>query len=117
MPAPAGAGVVLLPLFLWLEAQNQGWVRMADVAQYPAFVALMLVGSSVLLVSTLPVWSFKNFKVPAEYVLFLLLGTGFFAALLVADPWLALAAAGLIYVLMLPLSVRSFRRLKAEAEE
>jgi CDP-diacylglycerol--serine O-phosphatidyltransferase len=117
VPAPAGAGVVLLPLFLWLEAQNQGWVRMADVAQYPAFVALMLVGSSVLLVSTLPVWSFKNFKVPAEYVLFLLLGTGFFAALLVADPWLALAAAGLIYVLMLPLSVRSFRRLKAEAEE
>jgi CDP-diacylglycerol--serine O-phosphatidyltransferase len=47
----------------------------------------------------------------------LLLGTGFFAALLVADPWLALAAAGLFYVLMLPFSVRSFRRLRSEAEE
>ncbi len=117
VPAPAGAGVVLLPLFLWLEAVEQGWVRMADAAQYPAFVAAMLVGTSLLLVSTLPVWSFKNFKVPAEYVLALLLGTGFFAALLVADPWLALAAAGLIYVLMLPFSVRSFRRLRAEAEE
>jgi CDP-diacylglycerol--serine O-phosphatidyltransferase len=35
----------------------------------------------------------------------------------VADPWLALAAAGVIYLLMLPLSVRSFRRLRAEAEE
>jgi CDP-diacylglycerol--serine O-phosphatidyltransferase len=55
--------------------------------------------------------------VPAEYVLFLFLGTGFYAALLVADPWLALAAAGVIYLLMLPLSVRSFRRLRAEAEE
>ena len=117
VPAPAGAGVVLLPLFLWLEAVEQGWVRMADAAQYPAFAAAMLVGTSLLLVSTLPVWSFKNFKVPAEYVLALLLGTGFFAALLVADPWLALAAAGLIYVLMLPFSVRSFRRLRAEAEE
>ena len=117
VPAPAGAGVVLLPLFLWLEAVEQGWVRMADAAQYPVFVAVMLVGTSILLVSSLPVWSFKNFKVPAEYVLALLLGTGFFAALLVADPWLALAAAGLIYVLMLPLSVRSFRRLRAEAEE
>ena len=117
VPAPAGAGVVLLPLFLWLEAVEQGWVRMADAAQYPGFVAAMLVGTSLLLVSSLPVWSFKNFKVPAEYVLALLLGTGFFAALLVADPWLALAAAGLIYVLMLPFSVRSFRRLRAEAEE
>jgi CDP-diacylglycerol--serine O-phosphatidyltransferase len=77
----------------------------------------MLVGTSVLLVSTLPVWSFKNFKVPAEYVLPLLLGTGFFVALFVADPWLALAAAGLMYGLMLPFSVRSFHRLRAEAEE
>ena len=117
VPAPAGAGVVLLPLFLWLEAVQQGWVRMADAAHYAGFVAAMLVGTSILLVSTLPVWSFKNFKIPAEYVLLLLLGTGFFAALLVADPWLALAAAGLIYVLMLPFSVRSFRRLRADAEE
>jgi CDP-diacylglycerol--serine O-phosphatidyltransferase len=117
VPAPAGAGVVLLPLFLWLEAEEQGWVRLADAAQYPLFVAVMLVGTSLLLVSSLPVWSFKNFKVPAEYVLMLLLGTGFFAALLVADPWLALAAAGLFYVLMLPFSVRSFRRLRSEAED
>jgi CDP-diacylglycerol--serine O-phosphatidyltransferase len=70
----------------------------------------------VLLVSTLPVWSFKNFKVPAEYVLPLLLGTGLFAALLVADPWAALAAAGILYLGMLPLSARSFRRLKQAAE-
>ena len=45
-----------------------------------------------------------------------MLGTGTFATLLVADPWAALAAAGLIYLGMLPFSVRSFRRLKAEAE-
>ena len=39
-----------------------------------------------------------------------------FAALLVADPWAALAAAGIIYLGMLPFSVRSFRRLQREAE-
>ncbi len=117
VPAPAGAGVALLPLFLWLEAQEQGWVRLADAAQHPLFVAVMLIGTSVLLVSTLPVWSFKNFKVPSEYVLALLLGTGMFAALMVADPWLALVALGVVYLLMLPFSLRSFRRLRAEAEE
>jgi len=74
------------------------------------------VGTAALLVSSLPVWSFKNFKVPAEYVLPLLLGTGLFVALLFADPWAALAAAGVIYAVMLPFSVRSFRRLRREAE-
>ena len=73
-------------------------------------------GTALLLVSTLPVWSFKNFKVRAEYVLPVMLGTGTFAALLVADPWAALAAGGLIYLGMLPFSVRSFRRLRREAE-
>ena len=87
------------------------------MAQHPLFCAVVLVGTALLLVSTLPVWSFKNFKVPAEYVLPMLLGVGLFAALLVADPWAALAAAGLIYLGMLPFSVRSFRRLRREAED
>ena len=89
---------------------------MLSVVQSPAFCAFVLVGTALLLVSTLPVWSFKNFKVPAEYVLPMLLGIGFYTALLVADPWAAMAAGGLIYLGMLPFSARSFRRLKREAE-
>jgi CDP-diacylglycerol--serine O-phosphatidyltransferase len=116
VPAPAGAGIALFPLFLGLEARSMGWSWLLAFSHNPLFCALVLVGTAMLLVSTLPVWSFKNFKVPAEYVLPLLLGTGTFATLLVADPWAALAAAGLIYLGMLPFSVRSFRRLKAEAE-
>ena len=116
VPAPAGAGLALFPLFLGLEARSMHWVWLQNAAHNPLFCALVLVGTALLVISTLPVWSFKNFKVPAEYVLPLLLGTGTFAAVLVADPWGALAAAGLIYLGMLPFSVRSFRRLRAEAE-
>jgi CDP-diacylglycerol---serine O-phosphatidyltransferase len=116
VPAPAGAGVVLFPLFLGLEAKSLGWDWLLSVAQYPLFCALALAGTAFLLVSTLPVWSFKNFKVPYEYVLPLLLGAVTFAALLVADPWAALAAGSLIYLAMLPFSVRSFRQLRREAE-
>jgi CDP-diacylglycerol--serine O-phosphatidyltransferase len=117
VPAPAGAGLALFPLFLGLEAQSMGWTWLLHVARFPLFCAGVLAGTALLLVSTLPVWSFKNFKVPAEYVLPLMLGTGIFAALLVADPWAALATAGLLYLGMLPFSVRSFRRIKREAEE
>jgi CDP-diacylglycerol--serine O-phosphatidyltransferase len=116
VPAPAGAGLALFPLFLGLEAKSIGWDWLLTVAHSELFNALVLAGTAVLLVSTLPVWSFKNFKVPAEYVLPVMLGTGLFAALLVADPWAAFAAAGLIYLGMLPFSVRSFRRLRREAE-
>jgi CDP-diacylglycerol--serine O-phosphatidyltransferase len=116
VPAPAGAGVALIPLFLGLEAQALGWDWLLAAARFPPLVAAMLVGTALLLVSTLPVWSFKNFKVPSPYVLPMLLGTGLVAALLVADPWGALAGIGLAYLAMLPFSVRSYRRLKQEAE-
>jgi CDP-diacylglycerol---serine O-phosphatidyltransferase len=46
----------------------------------------------------------------------MLLGTGAYAAVVVADPWGALAGASLLYLCMLPFSVRSFRRLRREAE-
>jgi len=116
VPAPAGAGLALFPLFLGLEGQSLGWNWLLEIARFPLFGAALLIGTALLLVSTLPIWSFKNFKVRSEYVLPLLLGACAYAAVLVADPWAALAAAGLIYLGMLPLSVRSFRRLRREAE-
>ena len=116
VPAPAGAGVVLFPLFLGLEAKALGWTQLQAITQYPLLPALFLTGTALLLVSTLPVWSFKNFKIPAQYVLPTLLGVGLYAAMLVADPWAALAAGGLIYLVMLPFSRRSFHRLRREAE-
>ncbi len=116
VPAPAGAGLVLFPLFLGLEGRQLGLPWLQSVAHHPVFCAAVLIGTALLLVSTLPVWSFKNFKVPGNLALPLLLGVGTFTAVLVADPWAALAGAGLIYLGMLPFSRRSFRRLRAEAE-
>jgi CDP-diacylglycerol---serine O-phosphatidyltransferase len=116
VPAPAGAGLALFPLFLGLEAESLGLTWLENTARYPLLCAAVLLGTAMLLVSTLPIWSFKNFKVPSEYVLPLLLGVCAYVVVLIADPWAALAAAGFIYLAMIPLSVRSFRRLRLEAE-
>lgn len=116
VPAPAGAGLALFPLFIGLEGRTLGLTWLSDVGQNPLLCAVVLISTAILLVSTLPIWSFKNFKVPAEYVLPVLLGTGIYTTILVADPWAALAGAGLLYMAMLPFSVRSFRRLRREAE-
>lgn len=117
VPAPAGAVLALFPLFLGLEAQADGWTWVVELTRSPWFCGPILIGVALLLVSTLPVWNFKNFKVPAPYALPLLLGTGLVAAMLVTEPWAVLAALGLAYLIMLPFSVRSFRRLRDAAEE
>jgi CDP-diacylglycerol--serine O-phosphatidyltransferase len=116
VPAPAGAGLALFPMFLSLAFEGWGWHSMAHGVRHPAFVGLLLVVVALMLVSTLPTWSFKNFKVRREVVLPLLISVGAYAALLVGEPWAALAAAGLIYIGMLPFSVMSYIRLKREAE-
>ena len=116
VPAPAGALLVLFPLFVGLEAKSLGWDGLLAMAKYPLLPAIVLMGTALLLVSTLPVWSFKNFKIPSQFVLPTLLGVGLYAALLVADPWAAMAAGGLIYLVMLPFSRRSYHRLRREAE-
>jgi len=116
VPAPAGAGLVLFPLFLGLQARALGWDWLLKLAQFPGLCGIMLLGTALLCISTLPVWSFKNFKVPQHFFIPLMLGTGLYVTLLVSEPWAALAAGGLIYLGMLPFSVRSYNRLRREAE-
>ena len=117
VPAPAGAGLALFPLFASLAFREWDWPAMARAVQHPLAVGALLVAVGALMVSTLPTWSFKNFKVRADYVLPILLGVGAYVAVLLTEPWAALAAAGLIYGGMLPFSVRSYAQLKREAEE
>jgi len=116
VPAPAGAVLALFPLFLGLEADKAHLIWLRATVGFPLFTGGILAGVAVLCVSTLPIWSFKNFKVPTPAVLPLLLGVVVFAAILIADPYAAGALAGLAYIIMLPFSLRSYRRLAREAE-
>ncbi len=116
VPAPAGAGLALFPLFIDLEAERLHMPWLDAAAGFPLFTGGILVAVALLCVSTLPVWSFKNFKIPAQSILPLLLGVVVFAAIIFADPFAAGALLGLAYMVMLPFSLRSYRRLAAEAE-
>ncbi len=116
VPAPAGAGLALFPLFAALTFDGWNLPGLAAAVRHPAFAGVLLVVIGALMVSTLPTWSFKNFKVPSELVLPLLLGIGAYVAVLLTEPWAALAAAGVLYCGMLFFSARSYARLKREAE-
>jgi CDP-diacylglycerol---serine O-phosphatidyltransferase len=55
--------------------------------------------------------------VPGEWVLPMLLVIGGLAAFLTTEPWATLLAIGVLYLVSIPLSVRSYRRLRSAAEE
>ena len=114
VPAPAGAGLALFPIFAALTFEGWGLDRLAMAMRHPIVSAILLVAIAGLLVSTLPTWSFKKVKIPRQAVLPLMLGAAAYAALLVAEPWAALAAAGFVYMGMIPFSLRSYRQ-KLEA--
>jgi CDP-diacylglycerol--serine O-phosphatidyltransferase len=116
VPAPAGAGLALFPLFLGLEADKTHLIWLREAVGFPLFSGAVLVAVALLCVSTLPVWNFKNFKVPTANVLPLLLGVVVFAAIVIADPYAAGALLGIAYIAMLPFSRRSYKHLAAEAD-
>ncbi|MAF48877.1 MAG: CDP-diacylglycerol--serine O-phosphatidyltransferase [Rhodospirillales bacterium] len=109
VPAPAGAGLVLLPMIISFQIDLE-WLRS------PLLVGAFIVTVSVLLVSRLPTYSFKNFRVQHRFVLFTMLGVGLLAALIVSAPWLTLTLILAAYIISFPLGLRSFRQLQTEAE-
>ncbi|ABC24378.1 CDP-diacylglycerol--serine O-phosphatidyltransferase [Rhodospirillum rubrum] len=110
VPAPAAAGLVLLPMILSFESG-------ADFLVSPVVAGVFLVGVAALMVSKLPTFSFKKAKIPHVYVLPLMLAIGVLAAFLVTNPWLTLGGLGLFYLALLPFGLRSFRKLQREAQQ
>ncbi len=109
VPAPAGAGLVLLPMMI----SFQDWTR-SGIFSHWFLNALVIVTVSMLLVSRVPTYSFKRIKVPPHGVLPLLLLVGVGAAFLVGAPWATLTVIGLAYAGSIPMSMAAYRRLARE---
>ena len=102
VPAPAGAIVVLLPIYLsFLQV---------SVPALVTFVYTLAVAG--LMVSRLPVLSGKKMgtRVPPEMVLPVILVVVLFIALLVSYPWPVLSVGTVLYIACLPLGWFSYQR-------
>ncbi|MBL6927637.1 MAG: CDP-diacylglycerol--serine O-phosphatidyltransferase [Rhodospirillales bacterium] len=104
VPAPMGAGLVLLPMALWLVTES-------DLFRSPYLVSFVLIGVAALLVSRIPTFSFKKVKIARRWVLPTMLIVGLYAALLINTPWATVAATLLLYLASIPFSMRAYRRM------
>jgi CDP-diacylglycerol--serine O-phosphatidyltransferase len=109
VPAPAGALISLVPIVVHLAFE-------VGVVMEPVVVGTWSVIMASLMVSQVPTYSFKRFKVPQPYVLPFFVIVGLMLAGLAGRPWHVLTMLAIMYLLTFPFSYRSFRRLKAEAE-
>jgi len=113
VPAPAGAVLVMLPLYL-------SFLRVGIEPSRP--VAFIATGFTVLvaflLVSRLPVYSGKSIKVPGDKVLPVILAVVLYILLLMTYPWYTLTASVAGYLVFLPFSVRAYsKRARLEGEK
>jgi CDP-diacylglycerol--serine O-phosphatidyltransferase len=110
VPAPAGAVVVLLPVYLVFI----GVVEPTRISGFVSCAFTVLI--ALLLVSRLPVYTGKSARVPGDKVLPLILGVVFFVLLLFTYTWETLSAAVIAYLAFLPFSARAYSR-RAKLEE
>jgi CDP-diacylglycerol---serine O-phosphatidyltransferase len=109
VPAPGGAGLVLMPLYASFEWGD--WI-----ARSPYLDAVWVAGIALLMISRIPTLSLKKFHLPDHYVLPMFLGIGVLAAFLTTAPWPTLFVVGLLYLGTIPLTLREARRLRRAAE-
>jgi CDP-diacylglycerol--serine O-phosphatidyltransferase len=108
VPAPAGAGLAMLPMylgFLGLPTGGEGAAKF--VLPYVAAVAM-------LMVSRVPSFSGKTLgqRVNRDMVLPILGLAAFTVAMLIAFTWEVLTFVAFLYIAMLPVGVRSYYRQK-----
>src|SRR5262249_59683971 len=103
VPAPAGAGLVMIPMFAAFEFGDSFF-------RTPTVNTFWILAVAGLMVSRLPTFALKRFHVPSEWVLPTLLGVGAIAAFLTAEPWATLLVVGVIYIGSFPFRVRYHRK-------
>jgi CDP-diacylglycerol--serine O-phosphatidyltransferase len=110
VPAPAAAVLAILPMLLSFQLGD-------TFLRSPYLNVPVLAGVSALMVSHVPTYSFKRFRVRREWVLPTLLVIGALAAFITTEPWATLSMIGLLYLGSIPASWLAHRKLRRAATE
>lgn len=107
VPAPVGAGLAFLPLYLWL---GSGW----EMAREPLVVAVWVAVIAFLMISNLATLSWASLRPRRSVRLEILAVAGLVFAALLTEPWWTLVAICAGYLLLMPFGVVSYARVKRQ---
>lgn len=104
VPAPMGAGLLLMPIMYDL-AMAEPVLR-----DYSVWIGLYGVVAALLVVSTIPTVSLKALRVPSSAFVPFMLVIGIVLAGLFVRTWTVMFGIGVFYIVSLPLSVLAYRK-------
>jgi CDP-diacylglycerol--serine O-phosphatidyltransferase len=105
VPAPAGAGLAFVPVYLWLITGEEIFRAWYLTMPWLVFIAL-------LMISNVATFSWGSLRIRRSYRLIGLAGVGLLVAALITEPWLTLLGVSAVYLAMIPFSVASYARVK-----
>lgn len=105
VPAPAGAGLAFVPIYLWLVTGEELFRAWYVAMPWVLFIAL-------LMISSIATFGWSSLRVRRSSRLFAIAGIGLLGAALITNPWVTLLAISALYLAMLPLSIASYGRVK-----
>ena len=108
VPAPAGGIIVLMPLVLSFS----GLIEIFFKINYDVIVPIFFVVVSILLISTIPTYSFKKIVIPRNMTKFLLFGIVLFFGALLVYTFKILALSCFAYLCLIPVSYFHFKKIK-----
>lgn len=105
IPAPVGAGLAFVPVYLWLVTGNEQFRAWYVTMPWVIFIAL-------LLISSVATFSWGSLRLRRSWRLFALAGVGLLVVALITEPWLTLLGISTIYVALIPYSIASYGRVR-----
>jgi len=107
VPAPAGAGLTFVPLYLWMVTGEEIFRAWYVVAPWTAFVAF-------LMISSIATYSWSALRLRKRIRLELIAFVGLLAAALATQPWLTLLLICGVYVLLIPFGILSYAKVRKQ---
>ena len=105
IPAPAGAGLSFVPVYLWLVTDN-------DLFRQWYVVMPWALGIAMLMISAIPTYSWSSIRLRRSWRIFALAGVGLFGAAMVTAPWWTLLAVCALYMIALPFGLASYAKVR-----
>ncbi len=102
IPMPAAAAIALTPMISNFELLN--------IKFSPWFIAAYMFLIGILMVSSVPTFSFKRINIKKKYITVILVSAALLIASIVLEPWITLPFVGLTYLLLIPFSIAHYYR-------
>lgn len=107
IPAPVGAGLALLPMYLWIATGE-------DLFRQPALVACWTLLIAFLMISNVATLSWTLLRPRRDVRLAMIALVGMVFAALLLEPWWTLIAVCAVYLALLPYAWMRYARVKRQ---